>query len=56
MKNELIRELKNRYLVSLDGANEEMIRVALAEVIKRRYVIDKWIESRKDTSRRICYL
>ena len=55
MKNELIRELKNRYLVDLDGANEEMIRVALAEVIKRRYVIDKWIESRKDKGRAVHY-
>ena len=56
MKNELIKELRNRFLTDLKGANEEMLRIALAEVIKRRYVTDKWINSRKDTSRKVCYL
>ena len=54
-KNELVEDIKNRWLVSVENANEEMLRISLAKVIQKLYVNNSWINSKKDTNRKVHY-
>ena len=55
LKEELKTYILRRWFVDIEDANDEMIRIALAEVIKNHYVKDNWIKSKKDTKRKIHY-
>ena len=54
-KNELIKDIKNRWLVNVENANEEMLRISLAKVIQKLCVNNNWINSKKDTNRKVHY-
>ena len=55
LKEDLKMYILRRWFVDIEEANDEMIRIALAEVIKNHYVKDNWIKSKKDTKRKIHY-
>ena len=49
-KQELINDIRHRWLVDIHDANDEMIRISLAKVIQKLYVNDNWINSKNDGS------
>ena len=55
LKEELKTYVLRRWFVDIEEANDEMIRIALTEVIKNHYVKDNWIKSKKDIKRKIHY-
>jgi starch phosphorylase len=54
-KKELVEDIKNRWLVEIEDVNEEMLRTSLANVIQKLCISDNWINSKKDTSRKVHY-
>lgn len=54
-KKELVEDIKNRWLVEVEDVNEEMLRTSLANVIQKLCISDNWINSKKDTSRKVHY-
>ena len=55
-KQILMKELKDRYLIEDPIlANNEMLRTCIVNTIKSLYISDKWINSRKDTERKVHY-
>lgn len=44
-KDELVRDIYNRWLVDTEKATDEMIRISLANVIRKLYINNNWIET-----------
>lgn len=53
-KNEFLQDLKERWILGT-SLTPEMIRISLVNVIKRKYVVNNWIESRQSTDRKVHY-
>ena len=51
----MINDVKNRWLVDIENANEEMLRTSLAKVVQKLYINDNWINSKKDKTRKVHY-
>lgn len=47
MKKKLLKDIKNRWLVDISEATNEMIRISLAKVIQEEYINDNWINTNK---------
>ena len=47
MKEKLLKDIKNRWLVDISEATNEMIRISLAKVIQEEYINDNWINTNK---------
>ena len=55
-KNNFLCDLKNRWLINdTDEATNEMLRISLVNTIKKEFVIDNWLDSNEDISRKVHY-
>ena len=55
-KNNFLNELRNRWLINdTDEATNEMLRISLVNTIKKEFVIDNWLDSNDDISRKVHY-
>lgn len=55
-KNIFLYDLKNRWLINdIDEATNEMLRISLVNTIKKEFVIDNWLDSNEDISRKVHY-
>lgn len=55
-KNNFLNELRNRWLINdTDEATNEMLRISLVNTIKNEFVIDNWLDSNDDISRKVHY-
>ena len=55
-KNNFLCDLKNRWLINdTDEATNEMLRISLVNTIKKEFVIDNWLDSNDDISRKVHY-
>lgn len=51
-----INELRNKWMINkIEDATNEMIRISLVDTIKKEFVIDNWMDSISDTSRKVHY-
>ena len=53
-KAEFLQDLKERWILGT-SLTPEMIRISLVNVIKKKYVVDNWINSKQNTDRRVHY-
>lgn len=54
--NELVEDVCTRWLVNdINECSQEMLRISLVNVIKKRYVSTNWINSRNDEERKVHY-
>lgn len=55
-RNDLLDDLRDRWLIDdINKATDEMIRISLVETIKKTFILDNWINSNNDTSRKVHY-
>ena len=55
-KNKFLCDLKNRWLINDTAeATNEMLRISLVNTIKKEFVIDNWLDSNDDISRKVHY-
>ena len=55
-KTNFLCDLKNRWLINdTDEATNEMLRISLVNTIKKEFVIDNWLDSNEDISRKVHY-
>ena len=54
-KGKLVEDIRNRWLVDVNEANEEMIRISLVNVIKKMFINNNWIKSKGDNKRKVHY-
>ena len=55
-KNNFLYDLRNRWLIDdTDEATNEMLRISLVNTIKKEFVIDNWLDSNDDMTRKVHY-
>ena len=55
-KNNFLYDLRNRWLINdTDEATNEMLRISLVNTIKKEFVIDNWLDSNDDMTRKVHY-
>ena len=55
-KNNFLYDLRNRWLINdTDEATNEMLRISLVNTIKKEFVIDNWLYSNEDMTRKVHY-
>lgn len=55
-KNLFLNELKTKWMINdINQATPEMIRISLVDIIKKEFVLDNWVNSMNDTSRKVHY-
>ena len=55
-KNSFLNDLRDRWLINnIDDATNEMLRISLVNTIKKEFVIDNWLDSNEDISRKVHY-
>ena len=55
IKRTLTKEIENKWLCDISECTDEMIRISLANVIKKLYINDNWKNSKKDNKRKVHY-
>ena len=55
-KTNFLYDLRNRWLINdTNEATNEMLRISLVNTIKKEFVIDNWLDSNEDISRKVHY-
>lgn len=56
-KSNLLIDLKERWLLDdISKATDEMLRISIVNTIKKEFVTDNWINSKKDTDKKVYYM
>ena len=55
-KNTFLYELRDKWMIdNINQATNEMIRISLVNTIKKEFVLDNWMDSSNDKSRKVHY-